>query len=107
MSIGKGSIIYLEGKEVIILEYFEKLQIRIGLVCITVALLLFLLRRLGLNLGRLPGDIHINRSDLELWFPITSGLIVSVIITGALWLWRIIRRLFSSTEEKWILSTYG
>ncbi|MDD2333931.1 MAG: DUF2905 family protein [Mesotoga sp.] len=43
-----------------------------------------LLRRLGLHLGRLPRDIHINRSDLELWFPITSGLIVSVIIAGAL-----------------------
>ncbi|MGC9322756.1 MAG: DUF2905 domain-containing protein [Kosmotogaceae bacterium] len=94
MSIGKGSIIYLEGKEVIILEYFEKLLIRIGLVCITVALVLFLLRRVGLNLGRLPGDIHIKRSNFELWFPITSGLIVSVIITGALWLWRIVRRLF-------------
>jgi len=79
---------------VIILEYFEKLLIRIGLVCIAVALVLFLLRRVGLNLGRLPGDIHINRSNFELWFPITSGLIVSAIITGALWLWRIVRRLF-------------
>ena len=88
----KGSIIYLEGKEVILLEYLEKLLIRIGLVCITVALVLFLLRRVGLNFGRLPGDIHINLSNFELWLPITSGLIVSVIITGALWLWRVIRR---------------
>lgn len=76
----------------ILLEHLEKLLIRIGLVCITVALVLFLLRRVGLNLGRLPGDIHINLSNFELWFPITSGLIVSVIITGALWLWRVIRR---------------
>ncbi|HCO70446.1 MAG TPA: DUF2905 domain-containing protein, partial [Mesotoga infera] len=51
----------------IILEYFEKLLIRIGLVCITVALVLSLLRRVGLNLGRLPGDIHIKRSNFELW----------------------------------------
>lgn len=48
----------MEGKELILLEYFEKLLIRIGLVCITVTLVLFPLRRIGLNLRRMPGDIH-------------------------------------------------
>ena len=32
-------------------------------------------------LGRLPGDIHIQRGNWTLYFPLATGLIVSVVLT--------------------------
>ena len=34
-----------------------------------------------LRLGRLPGDIVVERQNLTLYFPITSGLLISVALT--------------------------
>ena len=34
-----------------------------------------------LNLGRLPGDIHIERENFRFHFPIVTSLVVSVILT--------------------------
>ena len=39
-------------------------------------------------LGRLPGDIHIERGGFSFYFPLTSGLIVSALISLILWLLR-------------------
>lgn len=41
-----------------------------------------------LPLGRLPGDIIIDRPDFKLYFPITTMLIVSGVISLLLWLFR-------------------
>lgn len=38
--------------------------------------------------GRLPGDIHIVREGFSLYFPITTGVLVSVVITLLLWIFR-------------------
>ena len=39
-----------------------------------------------LRLGRLPGDIVVEHQNLTLYFPITSGLLISVALTLFLWL---------------------
>ena len=44
------------------------------------------LARLGL--GRLPGDIHVEREGFSFYFPITTGIIVSLVISLILWLTR-------------------
>lgn len=41
-----------------------------------------------LGLGNLPGDIRIERKGVFFYFPITSGLIVSLIVSLVLWLFR-------------------
>jgi hypothetical protein len=41
-----------------------------------------------LGLGRLPGDIHIVRDGYSFYFPITTGLIVSAVVSIILWLLR-------------------
>ena len=41
-----------------------------------------------LGLGHLPGDIRIERKGFVFYFPLTSGLIVSVVITLILWIFR-------------------
>lgn len=60
--------------------------IGIGLVLVAVGLLWPWLSRLGL--GRLPGDIHIERGDFHFFFPVTTGLIISVVLTLILWFLR-------------------
>jgi len=44
------------------------------------------LRQLGL--GRLPGDIAINRPGLQIYFPIVTCLVISVVVTLLFWLFR-------------------
>jgi hypothetical protein len=41
-----------------------------------------------LGLGRLPGDIVIEREHLRFYFPITTCIIISLIIAAILWLFR-------------------
>nr|WP_248279772.1 DUF2905 domain-containing protein [Aromatoleum bremense] len=41
-----------------------------------------------LPLGRLPGDIHIQRDGFDFYFPITSGLLVSAVVSLLIWLFR-------------------
>jgi hypothetical protein len=38
------------------------------------------------GLGRLPGDIRIERGGFRLYVPITSCVLVSLVLTGLLWL---------------------
>jgi prepilin signal peptidase PulO-like enzyme (type II secretory pathway) len=57
-----------------------------GLVLVALGLLWPLVSRLGL--GRLPGDIHIQRDGFEFYFPITTGILVSLVLTLLLWLLR-------------------
>jgi len=45
----------------------------------------------SLPLGRLPGDLRIERPGLRVYLPITSSLLVSLALSAALWLfakWR-------------------
>ncbi len=63
-----------------------RLLITLGIVLVVAGLAWPLLTRLGL--GRLPGDIHIERDGFSLYFPITTGLLVSAVITLILWLLR-------------------
>jgi Protein of unknown function (DUF2905) len=58
--------------------------VAIGLVLILVGLLWPLLSKLGL--GRLPGDIVIERGNFRFYFPIVTCLIVSVVLSFFLWL---------------------
>lgn len=39
-------------------------------------------------LGRLPGDILVNRPGLRIFVPITSMLIVSILVSIILWIFR-------------------
>ncbi len=42
----------------------------------------------GLRLGRLPGDIRIERDSFRFYFPITTMVLVSLAISAVLWLLR-------------------
>ena len=58
--------------------------VAIGLVLVLVGLMWPLLSKLGL--GRLPGDIVIERGNVRFYFPIVTCLIVSMVLSFFLWL---------------------
>ena len=57
----------------------QKVLIGIGLVFLAVGLLWPWLGKLPI--GRLPGDIIINRPNLKIYIPITTMVIISIIIS--------------------------
>ena len=58
--------------------------VAIGLVLVVIGLLWPLLSKFGL--GRLPGDIVIERGNVRFYFPIVTCLIISIVLSFFLWL---------------------
>lgn len=63
-----------------------KWLITLGIVLIALGLLWPLLSKLGF--GNLPGDIRIERKGFTFYFPFTSGLVLSLVLTLILWIFR-------------------
>ena len=55
-----------------------------GLVLIVIGVLWPLLAKSGI--GRLPGDIVIERGNFRLYLPLATSLIISLILSAVLWL---------------------
>jgi len=64
----------------------QKLLILAGVIIIVIGIAWPWLTRLPF--GRLPGDIIISRPNLKIYFPITTMVIISVIVSILLWLLR-------------------
>ena len=64
----------------------QRLLIISGIAALLLGLLWPWLAKLGL--GRLPGDFHVQREGFSFFFPVTTSLIVSIVVTLILWLLR-------------------
>lgn len=64
----------------------SRLLIAIGLLLVVIGLAWPWLQKLGL--GRLPGDIVVERENYRLYFPITTSIVVSLVLSLLLWLFR-------------------
>jgi hypothetical protein len=62
----------------------QKWLIAIGVLCVLAGLLWPYLNQLGL--GRLPGDIVIERDNVHFYFPIVTCLIISLALSIVVWL---------------------
>ncbi len=60
-----------------------KLLIILGAVLIAIGLVWLAGERLGL--GRLPGDIMIERNGMHIYIPIMTSILVSVVLSLILW----------------------
>ena len=60
--------------------------IALGLILVLTGLAWPWLSRLPL--GRLPGDLVIDRPSFKLYFPITTMIVISVLLSLILWLFR-------------------
>jgi len=63
-----------------------RLLITLGIVLIIVGLAWPWLVKLGL--GRLPGDIVIERENFKIYFPITTMILASLVLSLIFWLFR-------------------
>jgi hypothetical protein len=61
----------------------SRFLILLGVVILVLGLAWPLLSKLGL--GRLPGDIVIERENFTLYFPIVTSLVVSILLSLVLW----------------------
>jgi hypothetical protein len=64
----------------------SRMLIVVGLVIVAIGVLWPWLSRIGL--GRLPGDIVIQRRNFTFYAPLATGLLVSILLSLALWLFR-------------------
>lgn len=64
-----------------------KMLVVLGLVITAVGVLLW--TGVGRSwLGRLPGDIHVNRDNFSFHFPVVTCLVISAVLSLLLWLFR-------------------
>jgi hypothetical protein len=60
-----------------------------GAVLAVVGLGLILAERFpGLRIGRLPGDIRVERGNFRFYFPLATSILLSIILTLVLWIFR-------------------
>lgn len=63
----------------------QKLLITLGIAFLAAGLLWPVLAKIGL--GRLPGDILIRREGFAFYFPLTTMVLVSIVVTLILRIW--------------------
>jgi len=56
-----------------------------GLIIVAAGVLVMLVGRVPW-IGRLPGDIHIQRGNWTFYFPIGTSILLSLVLTLVLWL---------------------
>jgi len=61
-----------------------RLLVGIGLVLVVVGLVLWLVPGMSW-LGRLPGDLRIERPNLRVYVPLTSSILVSLVLCALFW----------------------
>ena len=54
-----------------------KALVVVGLVIAAVGLVMML----GFPLGRLPGDIAVRRGNVSFYFPLTTSIVLSIVVT--------------------------
>lgn len=64
----------------------QRFLVTLGIVLLLAGLLWPWLSRLPL--GRLPGDIRMEHENFSFYFPLTTSILISLLLTLILWLWR-------------------
>ncbi len=65
-----------------------KILIAVGLAIALLGALIWLGGRLHLPLGRLPGDIRVEHDNFKFYFPLTTCILISLVLTLIFWLLR-------------------
>ncbi|MEW5758414.1 MAG: DUF2905 domain-containing protein [Candidatus Omnitrophota bacterium] len=65
-----------------------KIFIFLGVVFVLIGLGLFVLNKLHFPLGRLPGDIIIKKENFSFYFPITTSIIISIVLSMIFYFFR-------------------
>ena len=64
-----------------------KMLIILGIVAAAIGLFLVLSQKIP-YIGRLPGDIYVKKDSFTFYFPLTTCIIVSILLTLIFWIFR-------------------
>ncbi len=67
------------------IQQIGKVILTVGVVCIAIGAILMLSGRIPW-LGRLPGDIHIQKKNFTFYFPLATSILISILLTLLFWL---------------------
>ena len=65
---------------------FGRALIGLGVLLILVGAVFLFAARMGLPLGRLPGDFAYRGRDFSIYFPLGTSIMISIVLTALLWL---------------------
>ena len=68
-----------------------KYIIAFGLLIIVIGLIIYFFHDKLHWIGRLPGDIRIEKENFKFYFPITTMILLSLVLTALVW---VVRKLF-------------
>lgn len=68
------------------MQEIGKTLVIFGIILIIVGLFLTFVNRVPF-LGRLPGDIYVQRKHFTFYFPIATSILISIILSLIFWLW--------------------
>jgi hypothetical protein len=72
------------------MPHLGKILVIIGILLVVAGLVVWFAGDKLSWIGHLPGDIRIEKENFKFYFPITTMIIISVVLTAILW---IVRRL--------------
>jgi hypothetical protein len=66
------------------IQYLGKFLIMLGILIIAVGIILLLSGKISW-LGRLPGDIIIQKKNFTFYFPLATSILLSILLTFIFW----------------------
>jgi hypothetical protein len=69
-----------------------KMLVGIGLLLAVIGAVILLAARIGLPLGRLPGDISYKGKNVTFYFPIGTSILISIVLSIILYVFSRFRR---------------
>jgi len=71
-------------------QQFGKYILITGIVISIIGGIVILLGKIGLS--QLPGDVELEGKNWKIYFPVISCIVISILLTGILWLIRFLRK---------------
>ena len=69
-----------------------RLLIGFGLLLLVVGMIVLGLERAGLRPGHMPGDMAYRGRNVQVWFPLGTSIVISLLLSGLLYLISRMRR---------------
>jgi hypothetical protein len=68
------------------MQAIAKTLIIFGVILIGIGVLLNFANKIPF-LGKLPGDMYIQKKNFSFYFPITTSILISIVLSLIFWLW--------------------